>query len=347
MDIHKYFQAAIDRCASDVHIIAGAVPVIRVSGDLVRLENSPVSNEELRVAVLDLVGERAYKTFELKKEHDIAVEYGGFRFRLNLHHQEGSVAIAARLVPSKPPSPSDAGLSETIYKLTHLKDGLVLVTGPTGCGKSTTLASMINVINQERRCHIVTIEDPIEYLFQDEQSVIEQRELGSDTYDFATALRSALRQDPNVIMVGEMRDLETISASVTAAETGHLVLSTLHTTSAIETIQRIVDAYPSQQHQQILNQLSMTLRAVVSQHLIPQKNGSLGAAREILINTRAVANLIRSNQLPQIYSIMQSGLKSGMMTMNKAIELMLAEGKISEDVARNRRRDLETLAVYY
>jgi twitching motility protein PilT len=264
-----------------------------------------------------------------------------------LHYQEGKIALTARLIPKNILAPDELMFDEIIYKLTHLKDGLILVTGPSGSGKSTTLACMVNIINKERRSHIITIEDPIEYLFIEEQSIIEQRELGHDTESYASALKYALRQDPNIIMLGEMRDQETIAAALTAAETGHLVFSTLHTSTASETISRIVDAFPAHQQQQILNQLASSLRAVIAQQLVPKINGGRVAAREILINNSAITNLIRHGQIGQIYSAIQTSRKDGMITMNKAIDELLNQGLISEDVARNRKRDSETQASYY
>jgi twitching motility protein PilT len=347
MDIIKYFHLAAKRKASDLHLIAGNEPALRINGELMKLNDSIIKDEELREALKEIADERTLKIFELKKEHDFAFTTDGLRFRVNLHYQEGMAALAARLIPDRIPAPEEIGFNETIYQLTHLRDGLIIVTGPTGSGKSTTLAGMINLINRERQAHIITIEDPIEFLFEEQRSIIEQRELGIDTYDFATALKHALRQDPNVIMVGEMRDLETISSALTAAETGHLVISTLHTSSAPETISRIIDAFPAQHHQQILNQLSMSLRAVIAQQLIPSTSGALVAAREILVNTRAAANLIRSNQIEQLYSIMQTGLKEGMITMNRSIDLLMKKGLITTDTARNRIRDPETLQAYY
>ena len=245
------------------------------------------------------------------------------------------------------PTPDELRFTEVLYNLTHLRDGFVLVVGPSGSGKSSTLAAMINIINNERKAHIITIEDPIEFLFKEEQSIIEQRELGVDTYSFAGALRAALRQDPNVIMVGEMRDIETVSAAITAAETGHLILSTLHTSTAPETIQRIVDFYPADKQNQILSQLASNLRAVIAQELIPTKDGDRVAAREILINTTAVANLIRRNQIEQIPSVIQTGAREDMITMNAAIDKLVAEGLVEEQMAENRKRDLETKSAYY
>jgi len=347
MDIAYYFKQAIERKASDLHLAGGSIPARRINKELIKLNHDAVNNNELKKAVYSLIDKKTQERFRRKRELDISQEFFGCRFRINLHYQEGKIGLTARLVPNFIPRPEDIEFNETIYNLTHLQDGLILVTGPSGSGKSTTLASMIDIINEERRSHVITIEDPIEYLFEEKQSIIEQRELGQDTRTFAGALKYALRQDPNVIMVGEMRDLETVSAALTAAETGHLVISTLHTSTASETIARIIDIYPSRQHQQILNQLSYVLRAVLAQQLLPRSGGGLIVAREILINNRAVANLIRTNQLEQINSVIQTGQREGMITMNKAIDGLLARGMITEAVAKHRKRDLETRAMYY
>jgi twitching motility protein PilT len=347
MDISYYFQQAIERGASDLHLAAGSVPALRIAGELIKLNHGIIENKELEKAVFSLINEKTKERFRRKRELDISQEFFGARFRINLHYQEGKIGLTARLVPKFVPKPEELEFNEIIYKLTHLRDGLILVTGPSGCGKSTTLAAMIDIINQERRAHIITIEDPIEYLFEEKQSIVEQRELGHDTKTFAGALKYALRQDPNVIMVGEMRDLETIAAAITAAETGHLVMSTLHTPTAPEVIERIVDVFPAHQQQQILNQLASVLRAVITQQLLPKVGGGRIVAREIMINTRAIANLIKRNQLEQIYSVIQTSQKEGMITMNKSIDNLLKRGLITETVAKNRKRDLETKAMYY
>lgn len=347
MDITSYFKQAIEQKASDLHLAAGSIPALRIGGELVKLNHGVVSNEDLTQAINSLIDEKTRADLDKRRELDFSQEFFGSRFRINLHYQEGKIGLTARLVPKLVPGPEELMFDEVIYKLTHLKDGLILVTGASGSGKSTTLACMINIINKERRAHIITIEDPIEYLFTEEQSIIEQRELGHDTESFASALKYALRQDPNVIMVGEMRDVETISAALAAAETGHLVISTLHTSSATETISRIVDVFPAHQQQQILNQLTSTLRAVIAQQLMPKIGGGRIAAREVMINNSAIANLIRRNQLAQIYSVIQTSQRDGMVTMNKAIDGLLAEGLIGADVARNSKRDTETQAAYY
>ena len=347
MDISAYFKIATKKNASDLHLVAGSVPALRIGGDLIKIDENKIDNNELKEAIKVLIGEKSWARFKRKLEMDISREFFGARFRVNLHYQEGKIALSARVIPSDAPEPSQINFSEIIYRMTHLRDGLILVTGPSGSGKSTTLAVMLNIINKERRAHIITIEDPIEYLFKEDQSIIEQRELGKDTKSFASALKYALRQDPNIIMVGEMRDTETISSALTAAETGHLVISTLHTSTAPETIARIVDVFPSHQHEQILNLLSSTLRGVIAQQLLPKIGGGLVAAREIMINNSAIANLIRRNQIGQIYSVIQTSYKEGMITMNKSIDLLYADGLITEEVAKNRKRDLDTKAIYY
>ncbi|MFA6394094.1 MAG: PilT/PilU family type 4a pilus ATPase [Patescibacteria group bacterium] len=347
MDIAKYFQEAIDNKASDIHLVAGSIPAHRINGELVKLNHHPLDGGELEKAIYSLIDNETMERFKRKKELDFSREFFGSRFRLNLHFQEGKIALAGRLVPKYVPKPEEIDFSEVIYKLTHLQDGLILVTGPSGNGKSTTLATMIDIINQERKSHIITIEDPIEYMFEEKQSIIEQREVGSDTNSFARALKYALREDPNVIMVGEMRDLETISACLTAAETGHLVLSTLHTSTAPETISRIVDVFPAHQQQEVLNMLSTVLRAIITQQLLPKKGGGRVVARELLLNNQAVSSLIRRNQIGQILTVIQTSHQDGMVTMNKSIDRLYDQGKITEETANNRKRNLETQAVYY
>lgn len=347
MDIKSYFKEAIDKKASDLHLASGSIPALRIAGDLVKLNHGKIENKALSKAIQQLIPSETWEKFKKTKELDFSQEFFEARFRVNLHYQEGKIGLSARFIPKIIPTPKEIGFDETLYNLTHLRDGLILVTGPSGSGKSTTLAGMIDIINKERRAHIITIEDPIEYIFQEEQSIIEQREIGIDTKSFASALKYALRQDPNVIMVGEMRDLETISSALTAAETGHLVLSTLHTPSAPETIARIVDVFPAHKQEQVLNQLAATLRCVIAQQILPAKEGGRIVAREIMINNSAISNLIRRNQFNQIHNTIQTSQKEGMITMNKAIDKLELNGLITEDVARNRKRDMSTQAVYY
>lgn len=347
MNLEKYFKVAIEQKASDLHLVEGSVPALRINGELRKFKEGQIPFGELRYAMYQIIDKSTQERFERKKDIDISLEFFENRFRINLHYQDGKIGLSARLVYNKIPKPSDINISEIIYKFTHLRDGLVLVTGPSGVGKSTTLAVMMDIINTERNAHIITIEDPIEYHFEDKQCIIEQRQLGRDTDSFSSALKYALRQDPNVIMVGEMRDLDTIKAALTAAQTGHLVLSTLHTSTAPETVLRIIDYFPVEHQHQIATQLSIVLRAVISQQLLPTVDGKLVVAREIMVNNNAIANLIRNRQTEQIYSALQTGASDGMITMNKSIEKLYQSGIISEDTRNNRKRDLETKAVYY
>ena len=293
MMLRDYFKATIDRQASDLHLVAGAVPALRINGHLEPIGAEEVSDEFIRSEVETLINKGAWEKFLEKRELDFSHEFFAKRFRVNLHFQRGQMALTARLISNLSPNPAALGFSETIYNLTRMRDGLILVTGPSGSGKSTTLAAMINIINQERDAHVITIEDPIEYVFENNKCLIEQREIGSDTLSFASALKYSLRQDPNIIMVGEMRDPETMAAALTAAETGHLVLSTLHTSTAADSILRIVDSFPTYQQGEIFNQLAMSLRAIISQQLLPKRDGGLVAAFEVLLNNQAVSNLIR------------------------------------------------------
>ncbi|SRR6056297_1600015 len=347
MDILKFFREAIAREASDLHLVAGSAPALRVGGKLSRIEETPLSNRELFKQISSVISEEQKEKLLKDKELDMSLQVDDRHFRVNFHFQERKIGMAARLMPEKPPSPREIDFTEIMYRLTHLNDGLILVTGPAGVGKSTTLATMIDIINQERRAHIITVEDPIEYRFEDKQCIIEQRELNFDTKSFSSALKYSLRQDPNVIMVGEMRDLETMSTALQAAETGHFVLSTLHTSTATETISRIVDMFSLDSHQRVLNQLSSCLRAVISQQLIPKKGGGLVVVREILINNTAISSLIRNDKLEQIYNAIETGSQDGMITMNKAIENLYQKGIIDEKTAGSRKRDFNTSATYY
>lgn len=348
MPLRDYFKIAIERHASDLHLVAGAVPALRIDSHLEGIAGEePISNDALITELQDVIDTALWHHFTENKELDFSHEFFGKRFRINLHYQRGEVALSARLISSLAPDPVQLGFNETMNNLTKLRDGLVLVTGPSGCGKSTTLAAMINIINQTRNAHVITIEDPIEYVFENNKCLIEQREIGTDTLTFADALKYSLRQDPNIIMVGEMRDLETMAAALTAAETGHLVLSTLHTSSASESILRIVDSFPEHQQAQVLNQLASCLRGIVTQQLMPRVSGGLVAAREILINNQAVANLIRRNQVSQIMSIIQTSARDGMLPMNKNIEQLAEQGIISSETALSRKRSVETQAAYF
>ncbi len=336
--------------------MADSFPVLRIDGRLVKIDEERLDPKELEEVIYKEMfdiqkkpdkAKELQQQFEDNKELDLSYKSAERYFRINLHRQQGKIGLAARLIPERIPGPKEIGLNETLYNLTHLNDGLILVVGQSGSGKSTTLASMLDIINKERRAHIITIEDPIEYRIQEKQSTIEQREIGFDTNSFASALKYSLRQDPNVIMVGEMRDIETFASALTAAETGHLVISTLHTSTAVETITRIVDMFSADKENQVISQLSSTLRAVISQQLLSKIGGGRIASREIMINNNAVSNLIKSKKFKQIYTSIQTGKKEGMITMNKAIDNLLNNGDISEEVAERRKRNVETKATYY
>lgn len=349
MDIKHFFQEAIDKKSSDLHLVAGSFPTLRIDGNLVKISEKIVKSEDIEKEIFPLLAKEQVEQFKKERDIDIAKEFFGYRFRINLHHQSGELGLTARLILNEIPDLEYLGFGETLCNLSRLRDGLVLVTGPTGSGKSTTLAAMIEIINKEREqgSHIITIEDPIEYVFAEDKCLIEQREVGEDTTSFHKALKYALRQDPNIIMVGEMRDLETISAALTAAETGHLVFSTLHTSNAAETVERIVDVFPAHQQGQILIQLASVLRAVVSQQLLPKLGGGRVGAREIMIGTNAVSSLIRSNKSAQITSAIQTGSKEGMITMNKAIENLEKKGFINKEIVKKYTRQGSTKASYY
>lgn len=348
MNLNSLLSQTLKDGASDLHLVVGEKPTLRVHGQLKVLNLPVVEDKELQTALKEILSPEQLQRFTDERDVDVAYALDGARFRLNLHIQRGTWAMAGRLIPNEIPSPESIGLNETLYGLTHLHQGFILVTGPTGCGKSTTLAVMINIINQERRSHIITVEDPVEFVYTKKQSLIEQREVSKDTPSFSHALKYILRQDPNIILIGEMRDPETIEAALTAAETGHLVFSTLHTPSAAETVERIIGAFPANQQQQILVQLAGSLKAVIAQQLLPRADdkGQV-AAREILINTPAVANLIRENKISQINSVIQTSRKDGMITMQSNIKQLMEAGTISEDVAKNRIGNLETTATYF
>jgi twitching motility protein PilT len=335
-DINTYFKEAIKQNASDLHLVGGELPMTRVHGELNKLSEKPLENDLLKEAVYKLLTKEQLEKYESRKELDFAHQINGVRFRVNLHQQSDLIGLSARVIPQDIPTPEDLRIDGTLLSLTDAYDGLVLVTGPTGCGKSTTLACLIEEINKKRKAHIITIEDPIEFIFKDKKSLIEQREVGKDTESFASALKHILRQDPNVILVGEMRDPETIATVLTAAETGHLVFSTLHTPSAAEAVERIVDVFEGPKQKQILIQLASVLRAVVAQDLLSVKDGGRVPAREILINTPAVANLITENNIAQIKSMIQIGAKDGMITMENSIKKLVDEGLIDEELAERR-----------
>lgn len=322
ISIDEIAKEAVSRGASDIHITAGTPPTIRVDGKLVPLIGYPVLNSrDTQQLIYSFMNEKQKKNFEEKKELDFSFGIRGLgRFRVNVFYQRGTVAAALRRIPYEIKPMEELGLIPKVKDLCHLSMGLVLVTGPTGSGKTTTLASMIDYINSNFPHHIITIEDPIEYVYQHKKSVIAQREVGTDTDSFAAALKYALREDPDVILVGEMRDLETIRAALTAAETGHLVFGTLHTNTAVQTINRIINVFPMEEQDQIRTELSFVLQGVISQRLAPKIGGGRVLIHEVMIPNTAIRNLIRENKIHQIYGLMQTGqAETGMQTMNQSI----------------------------
>lgn len=339
----QLFTFAAEQGASDLHLVAEKAPIIRVDGELREATEFPVlSADDIARVVTAILTDEQRRRFERTRELDFSYKTTYHRLRVNLHWEQGRMGLVARVIPFHIPAMGDLGLGEMEYHLTKAPQGLVLVTGPTGHGKSTTVAAMIDTINRERRVHIVTVEDPIEFQYADAKAIIRQRELRSDTLSFAAALKHTLRQDPNVILVGEMRDLETIAAVLTLAETGHLVLSTLHTNSAAQTIDRIVDVFPPYQQQQVRLQLSLTLLAVLSQRLIPALQGGRVAAREILLNNPAISNLIREGETAQIPSVIQTSADKGMRTMAQSLKELATSGIIDPSYALERARKEET-----
>jgi len=334
--IEPLLDEVLKRDASDLHLQVGLPPMLRIDGALTQVENpmmlGPNDVRSLAYSVLD---EKQRKMLEEDLELDFSFAYGNLaRFRVNAFHEKGNLAVALRLIPTKIRTVEELGLPPVINTFTEYPRGLVLVTGPTGSGKSTTQAAMIDKINTERAVHIITIEDPIEYQHHHKKSIIVQREVHFDTLTFGAGLRSALREDPDVILIGEMRDLETISTAVTLAETGHLVLATLHTNSASQSIDRMIDVFPPHQQQQIRIQLSNVLQAIVSQRLIPMLGGGRVAAAEILVVNAAVRNIIRDAKTHQIDAVIQTGAEAGMQTMDTTLVKLVHEGKISYEVAR-------------
>ncbi|MBM7562688.1 type IV pilus twitching motility protein PilT [Fusibacter tunisiensis] len=318
MNVLNVLKWASDAEASDVHFVVGNPPIVRMDGVLKTLDEPVLEREDTEMYARYMLNDSQYKIFETSGQVDLAYRLeDGSTYRINVFRYSGKTGIACRVIKDKIPTAKELELPEIIEKVSDFTSGLVLVTGPTGCGKSTTIATIIDSINKKKNCHILTIEDPIEYVHKNDLSIITQREVGSDCNNFPEALRAGLRQDPDVIMVGEMRDLETISTAVTAAETGHLVLATLHTRNAYQTIERIIDVFPSAHQQQIRVQLANSLMAVFSQRLLPRKRttGRI-AAVESLIVTHAVRNLIRENKVHQLYTAIQTGQRLGMQTMD-------------------------------
>jgi len=335
--LEKLLEITIKEQASDLHFSVDHPPVIRISGNLIPLLKEPaLTDQDTKGLVQALMAKDDFIRFLEKKELDISYNFQNrARFRVNSFFQRETIACALRLVNSKIPTLKELNLPDVLNDFTKATQGFVIITGPSSHGKSTTLASLIDSINHSRAVHIITIEDPVEYVFEDDRAVIEQREVNRDTFSFASALRSTFRQDPDVIMVGEMRDPETIATAITAAETGHLVFATLHTNSASQTIHRIVDSFPPEQQQQIRAQLSGSLLGVVSQRLIPRMRGGLIPATEIMMANPAVANLIRENKIHELPLVIETSADKGMISLNRSLANLVKQREISLENALN------------
>ncbi|ALJ18746.1 type IV pilus twitching motility protein PilT [Microbacterium sp. No. 7] len=346
-ELDELLQAAVERRASDIHLTAGLPPVVRIDGALTALDGyeDELDADWVGEAVLGTMSRRHRGHFEETSEVDFSYAIaGGVRFRVNAYLQRTGVAAAFRLIPATAPTLEQYRIPEIARDLALRPSGLVLITGPTGSGKSATLTAMVDIINNERAAHVITIEDPVEYLHTSRNSLIHQREIGADTASFADALRYVLRQDPDVILLGELRDIESITVALSAAETGQLVLATLHTQSAASTINRIVDVFSADRQQQVRAQLADTLRGVISQRLIPRATGrGRVLATEVLIQTHAISNLIREGQVQQLYSVLYAGSDAGMHTMDQSLRTLIAAGEVEYGVARSFVTDPKAL----
>jgi len=342
MTLAEILKLAVSKRASDLHFGDGICPSIRVDGDLIFLSDKPFSKEYTVKLIREHLSEEKFRLFEREKEMDYSFGVSGVgRFRVNLYFQRSSIGAAIRALPFDPMTFEQIGLPvATAENLVSRPSGLILVTGPTGSGKTTTLAAMIDHINENQSCHIVTVEDPIEFLFRNKKAVISQREVGTDTHSFNQSLKHVLRQDPDVILIGEMRDLETIEIALTVAETGHLVFATLHTPDAVQSINRVIDVFPAHQQQQVRVQFSFVIQAIVSQQLLPKRGGGLILAPEILIANPAIRTLIRESKSHQIYSSLQMGQKEGMKTLNMSLVELVRDGKVSREEAIARSMDV-------
>jgi len=345
MELKELFALVAKEGASDLLISAGAPPMLRVDGQLLRTRNDVLTPEQSKKLIYSILSNEQKQQFEKDRELDFSLAAGRkHRFRVNIYLQKQAVTAAFRPIPEQIPDLKELGLPEDIGELSAASQGLILVTGPTGHGKTTTQASFIDLINNTRQCHVITIEDPIEYVHHHKKSIVDQREVGEDTRGFHEALRRILRQDPDVILIGEMRDQETIQAALRAAETGHLVMATLHTNDAIQSVDRIIDVFPGAQQQQIRFQLSMTLLAIISQRLLARQDGKGRVlAYELLKNNTAIANLIREGKTHQVYSVLETSTKDGMVTMDKCLKGLYMEGIISYDDAAANVRDVKAI----
>lgn len=340
MDITELLAFSVQQNASDLHLSAGLPPMIRVDGDIRRLKSPALEEEEVHKLVYEVMNDQQRKDFEADLEVDFSFEVPGLsRFRANVYNQNRGTGGVFRTIPSSVITLAELGLGEVFEKLASLSRGMVLVTGPTGSGKSTTLSAMMDFINETQQKHILTIEDPIEFVHKSKKCLINQREVNRDTKSFNRALRSALREDPDVILVGELRDLETIRLALTAAETGHVVFGTLHTNSAAKTIDRIVDVFPAEEKAMIRSMLSESLEGVISQTLLKKLGGGRVAAHEIMIGTPAIRNLIREDKVAQMYSAIQTGAMYGMSTMDQALLELVNSGVISKELAQEKSKN--------
>lgn len=327
-------RKAVEQRASDLHLAVGLPPMIRIDGVLQPVGADVITAELVDKSIKGIVNEKQLARFQAELELDTAYHVQGVgRFRVNLHREKGEPGLVARVIPAVIPKMEDLSMPDVAYDMARAKQGLVLVTGPTGQGKSTTLAAMIELVNQEKAANIITLEDPIEYIYKPAKSIIKQRELGRDMLSFSEALKHVLRQDPNVILVGEMRDLETIAAAITVAETGHLVLATLHTYNAAQSIERMIDVFPPHQQDQVRIQLSNVLKGIISQRLLPKVGGGRIPAREIMVNTPAIAAMIRDNKVAQLRTAIETGAQHGMHTLEAELAQLVQAGTVAKDVA--------------
>jgi twitching motility protein PilT len=344
MDITELLAFSAKNKASDLHLSAGLPPMIRVDGDVRRINLPAMDHKQVHGLIYDIMNDKQRKDYEEFLETDFSFEVPGIaRFRVNAFNQNRGAGAVFRTIPSKVLSMEDLGLGKVFRDIAHYPRGLVLVTGPTGSGKSTTLAALIDHINDNRYDHILTIEDPIEFVHDSKKCLLNQREVHRDTHGFAEALRSALREDPDIILVGEMRDLETIRLALTAAETGHLVFGTLHTTSAAKTIDRVVDVFPAAEKSMVRSMLSESLQAVISQTLMKKIGGGRVAAHEIMIGTPAIRNLIREDKVAQMYSAIQTGASLGMQTLDQCLSNLLKQGLITRDAAKEKAKNPDSI----
>ncbi|MDO8268809.1 MAG: type IV pilus twitching motility protein PilT [Moraxellaceae bacterium] len=339
MDITELLAFSAKNGASDLHLSAGLPPMIRVDGDVRRINLPPMEHKEVHRLVYDIMNDKQRKDFEEFLETDFSFEVPGVaRFRVNAFNQNRGAGAVFRTIPSKVLSMEDLGMGKVFQNISDIARGIVLVTGPTGSGKSTTLAAMLDYINNTRYEHILTIEDPIEFVHESKKCLVNQREVHRDTLGFSEALRSALREDPDIILVGEMRDLETIRLALTAAETGHLVFGTLHTTSAAKTMDRVIDVFPAEEKEMVRGMLSESLQAVISQTLLKKNGGGRIAAHEIMIGTPAIRNLIRENKVAQMYSAIQTGGGLGMQTLDQCLKNLVQKGLVTTASAREKAK---------